>query len=297
MHERLGDSSQLGHELIVATAAVRHAAQAVMAQYNAAKSIAFAKADRSVVTGADLAAERAIRNKITSEYQQDGLLTEEGGDDLTRLDSRRVWIADPLDGTTQFVARTEDFDIFLALVVDGTPVVAVSCHPPTGRLHSAVIGHGAWVEHNGHTCPLGLAPIREAMLPRIATTRHREVEATAAAIGRATARIGLAAPTVLPGGFQARAFGDHLAAIGRYEVFVGPGRGLGASTAFSGYEWDLVATDLIVREAGGAVTDLRGRRLAYNRPDPRNIEGVVASVDPAFHERVLGALAEELDLV
>ena len=80
----------------------------------------------------------------------------------------------------------------------------------------------------------------------------------------------------------------------RYHVFVGLSidRPADGPNAFGG-EWDFAAPDLIVREAGGAFTDVGGRRFGYNMPDARNGGGLLAA-GPALHERVLAALASEL---
>src|SRR5262249_20245114 len=60
------------------------------------------------------------------------------------------------------------------------------------------------------------------------------------------------------------------------------------------WEWDLAAADVLAREAGGLVTDLWGHPHRYNKPDPRNIGGIVLSVDPVTHRRVLAALRPEV---
>jgi myo-inositol-1(or 4)-monophosphatase len=59
------------------------------------------------------------------------------------------------------------------------------------------------------------------------------------------------------------------------------------------WEWDVAVVDLIVREAGGAVTDLRGAPLRYNRPTPLFDRGLLISRDPELHRGILAALATE----
>ena len=112
-------------ELEVAIAAARAGAAAILPVYRSPGFAAEAKGDGSPVTVADLASDAAIRAVIVGAFPDDGLLTEEGLDDGRRLGRSRVWIADPLDGTREFVARTDDFDVFVGLVVEGVPVVAV----------------------------------------------------------------------------------------------------------------------------------------------------------------------------
>src|SRR6478736_2880907 len=115
-------------ELDVAIAAIRDASSTIAAYYVEASISIYTKHDASPVTDADLASDRILRNHLTAAFPNDAILTEEGADDLIRLTSPRVWIADPLDGTQQFIDRTGEFDVFLALVIDGRPVVAVAGH-------------------------------------------------------------------------------------------------------------------------------------------------------------------------
>jgi 3'-phosphoadenosine 5'-phosphosulfate (PAPS) 3'-phosphatase len=278
-------------ETEVAKAVVREAAASIMGFYERADAGVYLKSDESPVTDADLASDRIIRERIGERFPGDALLTEEGADDLARLNHRRVWIADPIDGTQQFVDRTGEFDVFLALVCEGRPVVGVSGHPPSGQLLWAVEGQGAWEEHHGETRPLRFAAPAER---RLATGRYHGAPGNLPFLTRVTRRAGLADPVVSTTGFQPRSFcppeGDP-----RYDLFVGLGRDVDGPN-FSGGEWDFAAADLIVREAGGVFTDVRGRRLVYNKPEARNFGGILAATGPELHARVLAALAAELPL-
>ncbi|HET7094347.1 MAG TPA: inositol monophosphatase family protein, partial [Thermomicrobiales bacterium] len=121
-------------ELDAAIAAATAAGAAVRDLYDRAAAATYAKQDGSVVTDADLAADRIIREIIGARFPDDGMLTEEVSDDRGRLTKRRCWIADPIDGTQQFVERTGDFDVLVALVEAERPVVAAGLQPTTGRL-------------------------------------------------------------------------------------------------------------------------------------------------------------------
>src|SRR5262249_58951641 len=115
------------------------------------------RADGPPVPSAALAADEAIRAAVREAFPGDAILTEEGADDPSRLSNRRCWIADPLDGTSYFIAGSDDFDTFVALAVDGAPMVAVSLPPVTGLLVWAVAGRGAWMDL-GNAVPQRLAP-------------------------------------------------------------------------------------------------------------------------------------------
>jgi 3'-phosphoadenosine 5'-phosphosulfate (PAPS) 3'-phosphatase len=60
------------------------------------------------------------------------------------------------------------------------------------------------------------------------------------------------------------------------------------------WEWDFAAPDLIIHEAGGAMTDLEGHTHRYNKRVPRNERGVIFSVDPTTNRRVVDAIALEI---
>jgi hypothetical protein len=64
----------------------------------------------------------------------------------------------------------------------------------------------------------------------------------------------------------------------------------------SGAEWDIAAPEVIIREAGGMMSDLTGRPHRYNKPNPKIDGGILAAVDPLTHRRILEALQPEFDL-
>jgi 3'-phosphoadenosine 5'-phosphosulfate (PAPS) 3'-phosphatase len=284
-----GSTSPWIVEAAVAREAVREAAAAIMGFYERADAGVYVKVDDSPVTDADLASDRIIREWIAERFPADAILTEEVADDPARLTKARCWIADPIDGTQQFIDRTGEFDVFLALVVGEQPVVGVSGHPPSGQLLWAIAGRGAWVEQAGETRPLRFAASAGGTL---ATGRYHGAPGNLPFLTRVTRRAGLADPVVSPMGFQPRSFCPPDGAP-RYDLFVGLGRDVDGPN-FSGGEWDFAAADLIVREAGGAFTDVRGRRLTYNKPEARNFGGILAAIGPELHASALAALVQEL---
>ena len=280
-------------EVEVAKAAVREASAAIMRFYDQASAGVYTKADASPVTDADLASDRIIRRWVQERFPDDALLTEEGADDPARLAVARCWIADPIDGTQQFLDRTGEFDVFLALVVDGRPVVGVSCHPPSAQLLWAVEDQGAWIDQDGETRPLRLGPAAPGEPVRLATGRYHGAPANLPLLKRVARRAGTRPPENFPYGFQPRSLATGADGQPRYHLFVGLHEDPDGPNPPGG-EWDFAAPDLIVREAGGAFTDVRGRRHTYNKPDAHTFGGLVAATDPAIHERFLAALAAEL---
>jgi 3'(2'),5'-bisphosphate nucleotidase len=231
-------------ELDVARAAARAAGALIRAHYDAGTARPTAKADGSPVTQADLESNQEIVRRLAEAFPDDGILAEESPDATARLAKSRVWIVDPLDGTRDFVGRTGDFAVHIALAVDGRPVVSVVHAPASGRLWRAAAGQGAFEEHeNGQ-----LRPLRASSETQLERFR----------IG--VSRLGVNAN-------QRRFMAEH--PLGKNTVAIGAslkmmalaGGELEISLCLTDYEreWDTCAPELIVREAGGRFTDLDGR--------------------------------------
>ncbi|MGH1522716.1 inositol monophosphatase family protein [Leifsonia sp. L25] len=99
------------------------------------------KPDRTFVTEADLAVERAIREALAAERPGDGILGEEYG---TEGDAARQWIIDPIDGTSNYLRGVPVWGTLIALAENGKPVVGVVSSPALGKRWWAAAGTGAW---------------------------------------------------------------------------------------------------------------------------------------------------------
>lgn len=99
------------------------------------------KPDRTPVTDADQAVERAIRARLQAERPGDSIFGEEYG---VEGDSSRQWVIDPIDGTANYLRGVPVWATLISLVVDGTPVVGVVSSPALGRRWWAASGSGAW---------------------------------------------------------------------------------------------------------------------------------------------------------
>jgi 3'(2'),5'-bisphosphate nucleotidase len=251
-------------------------AAAVLTRYYAAGGIAAReKADRSPVTDADLEANAVIVSGLREAFPEDAILSEEEPDNTSRLAARRVWLVDPLDGTRDFVSRSGDFAVHVALALAGTPVVAAVAHPPADRLYAAVSGGGA-------------ARLDAEGVRRLAVARGRPLQALRAGITRTARnaaldcflkRTGLGAGAV-PCGASVKAL--RLAEGDLDLTLTLHGREC---------EWDTCAPGLIVTEAGGRVTDADGRTFRYNQADVRHRRGVIMSAGD--HHDQLVAFAQE----
>ncbi|MDQ3540587.1 MAG: hypothetical protein M3440_07855 [Chloroflexota bacterium] len=282
----LRTGSPFEHELAVAIDASRQAATAILGFYNADSAETYTKGDGSPVTDADLASDAVIRRVISNAFPDDALLTEEGAKDEARLARSRCWIVDPIDGTAQYVARTGRFDVMIALVVDGRPVVAASIHPVSGRIHAAIRGEGAWSCLGHDRVPFTV--LQPQAPPRLVSSRWYGGSANGPVLDRIAAAVDAADPPILEVGFQARAF-DESERV--YDAFIGLPPPSHVSIA---QEWDLATVDLIVHEAGGRFTDCWGRLHRYNKRNTGISGGILASASSELHEALLKTIAPEL---
>jgi myo-inositol-1(or 4)-monophosphatase len=201
------------------------------------------KGQSSPVSEADIAVDDLIRNRLQSATPDYGWLSEESVDDEARLEKRRVWIVDPIDGTRAYLGGREDWSISAALVEDSKPRLAVVFAPATDEFFFARQGGGA--TRNAATISAssgtGFDIDRMAgphfLLNRVRGTTSPELKNFK--IGSLALRISRVAQGALDA------------------AFVG-----GRSR-----DWDLAAADLLLREAGGRLTALNGDVPVYNRKE------------------------------
>lgn len=279
----LPESHPYARELQVALDACTRAAGTIMEFYLAHSAETYTKGDGSPVTDADIAADGVIRETISAAFPDDALMTEEGEHDAERMENPRIWIIDPIDGTAQFVARTDRFDVLIALAVDGEVVVAATIQPPTGLAHAAVAGAGAWRRANEAWERLMIAPPADP--PRLVASRYYLLPEQRSWVPALAEALGTTPLPVMDVGFQPRALDPAERA---YDAFVGLPQD---PSIFAAREWDIAASDLIVHEAGGMLTDFHGRRHRYNKPDTHIEDGLLVSASPELHERLLREIA------
>ena len=195
----------------------------------------------SPVSEADIAVNDLLRERLPK--AGDGWLSEESENDPARLDARRVWVVDPIDGTRAYIAGREDWSISVALVEAGRPVLAAVFAPAGEELFVATAGNGA--TRNG-------MPIRVNAGPSLDGAR-------------------IAGPKRLQDWIAGRHPGliamPRVHSLALRLVRVAQGEFDGAIAGGSAHDWDLAAADLLVHEAGGLMTTLDGKMLSYNRPE------------------------------
>jgi 3'(2'), 5'-bisphosphate nucleotidase len=248
-------------ELRAATEAAGQAAAVIMQHYQAGNTAWKEKDDGSPVTAVDLAANAAIEACLRAAFPDDAILSEESPDDQDRLGQRRVWIVDPLDGTRGFLARTDDFCVHVALAVDGVPMVGVVQQPVSGAIYQAVSGQGAFRRTQGQVDRLAVSTRQPLSELRLGISRHH-------------------APPVLLDWLDREGLTARALRTGASVKYTALAEGAldGVVTVSGGEkEWDTCAPEIIVREAGGVVSDGDGRPLRYNQPQIDRPRGIVAS--------------------
>jgi myo-inositol-1(or 4)-monophosphatase len=217
------------------------------------------------VTEADIAVDDFLKERLSRLVPEAGWLSEETADHPERLARGLVWIVDPIDGTRAFMGGHRDWSVAIALLVEGDPFLGVVHAPAHGLFYEATAGAGARV--NG-------TAIRVSPRDRIAGAR-------------------VAGPKSLVDSFERRA-GERVSRLERIPSLalrlarVAEGAVEIGLVSSDSRDWDLAAADLVLREAGGRLTDLAGNSLEYNRAEP--VHGELAAAGAVLHPRVIKAM-------
>ena len=206
----------------------------------------------------DRQAHELLMERLQAARPDDAILSEEGKDDLARLDAERTWIIDPLDGTREFseIPRT-DWAVHVALVANSRPIAGAVALPALGLLLSTA-------------SPTPLPPIGDSAL-RLIVSRTRP---PAAAIHVAN---DLGADLVELGSAGAKT----MAVVrGECEIYAHSG---------GQYEWDSCAPVAVAAAAGCHVSRINGQELLYNQKDPYLPDLLVCR--PELAEATLTSLA------
>ena len=196
------------------------------------------------VTEADTTVDTLLRELLPR--NGDGWLSEETRDDLIRLERRRVWVVDPLDGTREFVTGIPEWCVSIGLVVDGEPVAGGICNPVTGE--TIVGARGAGVTLNGRPAGVSGRPTLEGA--RVVASRsevkrgewqgYREDLFQIQPMGSVAYKLGLVAAGLVDATW----------------------------TLTPKHEWDVAAGVALVLAAGGAIVTGAPEETRFNRPKP-----------------------------
>jgi len=245
----MSDSSQA--ETLQRIQSALEAARAVFKRFTLGAIEAEYKAGHDPVTEADKALDSVLRQELLREGE--GWLSEESVDDLSRLEKRRVWIVDPLDGTREFIAGIPEFCVSVAMVEDGVPVAGGICNPATnetflGSLESGVTYNGKPVHANQRRNLEGaLVLASRSETKRGEWKRFQKTKLKIRTIGSVAYKLALVSAGLADVTF----------------------------TLTPKHEWDIAAGAALVSSAGGFVSTLQNSPLRCNNKSPR-LSGLLA---------------------
>lgn len=266
--------SRKSPQINVIEKAIRKVSRQLLRDFNEVDNLQMSKKGPSdFVTAADLKADKTLRQELSHAWPNYGFRTEEGEDIIG--DGQHRWIIDPLDGTTNFVHAIPHFAISVALEKDGELITGVVFDPARDEMFWAEKGLGAWVE-NTHG-------------------QQRRVKVS----GRTQLN-----QSVMGTGIPHYGRGDHPLFLQQLELMMGHVAGvrrMGAAALDLAYvaagrldgfwelglsSWDQAAGILLIREAGGVISDFNGDPIDVE--SPTIVAGNVAT-QPALQKLLLQA--------
>ncbi len=246
--------------------AAANAASSVIMRYFQGEFDVELKADQTPVTVADRMAEDVIRETLLGSFPDHAIYGEERG--MSHTDGTSApdctWLVDPIDGTKSFVKGYGMFSCQIALMRRGQLVLGVSTAPAMGEQAVAVEGRGAQLD--GQTLSVSVVEtIEEAA---ISTGNIGKLAASGRwpALGR-----------IMAAAYTTRGYGDfyhyHRLASGQLDAVIESNLNI----------LDIAALTVIVREAGGTVTDLAGEAVGMKTTS-------ILAANPTLHAKLLAAL-------
>ncbi len=263
-------------ELVAAREAAARASDLLCHAYES--FVAIPDAPVTISTHADKASQELILGFLHDLFPADALCAEESTPAFDALPKtgRRAWVVDPIDGTRGFAKKVGQFSVMIGFLVDGHPVVGVVTEPAQHRTTFASLGGGCWT----HTaaaepsrCTVSVRGFNELVLAQ-----------SWSKTGMSPKPVQALTPVRV---IETYSGGVKLAHVARGEADVY------ANTYEAFADWDICAGHLLVTEAGGTVTDLRGNAIAYQGENFKQTRGLIATNGVVHAEAVkrLAALA------
>ena len=249
-------------ELIAAKVAARNAGKILIKHLEShSQDIKYKEeSGNSPVTAADFEADQYLSSFLGGEFPNDGWLSEETIDTFERLDKKRVWIIDPLDGTKEFIKKLPEFCVSIALVENELPVIGVIYNPVSDEMFYAQKNKGAFL--NG----------KQIKISSVQDMKHASI-----VVSRAERTKGLwnnyksNFSSIKSVGSIAYKLG--LAASGFYDI---------TATVAPKNEWDICAGDCIINEAGGIMKKITGKNILYNQKKTLVTDPIIATNSTLF---------------
>ena len=255
------------HRPLAAEALAAAAAAGKLVRRRFQTGVAFRmKGPADVVTEADEDAQRLLVGRLLRRFPGHGILAEEHLD--RRPDAEWRWVLDPLDGTKNFARGHPYFCVSIAVLHDGQAEIGVVHDPLHAETFLAVRGHGAW--RNGRR--IHVSDVRRLAGAFLGTGVPHRIHRFGAGIGRTFGR------------FAGRSFGVRGRGAGALDLcYVACGR-LEGYWEIDQSPWDIAAGGLMVEEAGGRMSDFRGRPFDI-------FQGETLASNGHIHRQLLAVLA------
>jgi 3'(2'), 5'-bisphosphate nucleotidase len=225
------------------------------------------KNDDSPITDADLKSNEVIK-KILSQTEHD-ILSEEDKDDLTRLSQEMIWIIDPLDGTSDFIDKTGEFTVMIALIKNKKPILGVIGWPTEKTLFVAQKGSGAFRFSNEQWSKISVTKVSDIPKCRTVGSRHHLSDKEKSFIKK----LGIEDFTSIGSSLKVGKISS-----GEAEAYI--------TTTNKMKEWDSAASYCIISEAGGKMTDMLGNDLTYNNEDVYHQNGILVT-NGLIHNKIV----------
>lgn len=241
-------------ELKVVLETIKIAKDAILEIYNQGFDVSI-KSDNSVVTNADLTSEKIIRESLISNFPTYAILSEETNDNKDRLTNDYCFIVDPLDGTKDYVNKTNNFAINIALAYKHEIVLGVIAVPCRDIYYYAIKGQGAYKIEDGIVSQIHVSDRKEKL--RMLTSQFFFNS-------NADFENNPLIESLTPIGSSYKA---GLIAEGKAEFCI----------KFDDHtkEWDTAPSEIIIREAGGVMSNMYGQENKYNRENYVNTDGFI----------------------
>jgi 3'(2'),5'-bisphosphate nucleotidase len=271
------------NELQVAIDTAKEAGDLIMQFWNQNIDLETEMKGASPVTIADLKANEAICKKLLGAFPQYGLITEErwSGEAEQKEKNKTAewcWVVDPLDGTKSFMAGKKEFGVHIALLQSGRPVLGVNYYPALQTLYLGVDGCGAYKQVKKRKMKRIFSEEKPtAIRPVVSSKKSAFVQSFYAAL------LGMPiTPKMLRKDFKS------VGSCGLRLCMIAEGkRNIYASSGESGRVWDYASGSVILKEAGGLISDLKGRPLDFLSEDYRFKTGTLSCGSKDLFEKAV----------
>jgi 3'(2'), 5'-bisphosphate nucleotidase len=253
-------------ELDIAIKAANDAGNAILEIYQRDFKVS-KKSDDSPITDADLKSNEVIK-KILSQTQH-AILSEEDNDDQSRLSKEMVWIVDPLDGTSDFIDKTGEFTVMIALIKNKKPILGVIGWPTEKTLFVAQKDSGAFRYSNDEWQKISVTTETELSKCRTVGSRHHLSDKEKSFIKK----LGIEDFTSIGSSLKVGKISS-----GEAEAYI--------TTTNKMKEWDSAASYCIISEAGGKMTDMLGNDITYNNKEVYHQNGILVT-NGLIHEKIV----------